>query len=178
MTLPFRCSTQIASSSEVTGSGPSSDAMIEVIDPANERLFFSVAEAKEADMSRAVGAARKAFDEGPWPRLSHPQRAEYLRAIAAGLRERAEDLGQLWSRESGVLHAVARTSSAREAGAFEYYAGLADTFPFEERVKPTAGEFGLIVREPVGVVGAIIPWNAPWGSSLTRLPRPCWPGAL
>ena len=44
---------------------------------------------------------------------------------------------------------------------FDYYAGLADTFPFEEQAKPTAGEFGLLVREPVGTVGAIIPWNAP-----------------
>jgi len=139
---------------------PSSDAVIKVIDPANEELFLSVAEAKEADMARAVGAARQAFDHGPWPRLSHAERAEYLRAIAAGLRERAEDLGQIWPRESGVLHAVAQTSAAREAKAFENYAGLADTFPFEERVEPTAGEFGLIVREPVGVVGAIVPWNA------------------
>ena len=140
---------------------PSSDAVIEVIDPANEQLFLRVAEAKEADMSRAAGAARQAFDDGPWPRLSHSQRAEYLRAIAAGLREREEDLGQIWSRESGVLHKLAQTISDREARAFERYAGLADTFPFEEQVEPTAGEFGLIVREPVGVVGAIIPWNAP-----------------
>ena len=47
------------------------------------------------------------------------------------------------------------------ARAFDYYAGLADTFPFEEEATPEAGQFGLIVREPVGVVGAIIPWNAP-----------------
>src|SRR5690242_10170936 len=101
---------------------PSSDAVIEVIDPANEQLFLSVAEAREADMSRAIGAARQAFDDGPWPRLSHLQRAEYLRAIAAGLRERTEDLGQIWPRQSGVLHKVAQTSSAREARAFENYA--------------------------------------------------------
>lgn len=140
---------------------PSSDAVIKVIDPASEQLFLSVAEAKEADMSRAVGAARQAFDDGPWSRLSHAERAEYLRAIAAGLRDRDEDLAQMWPRESGVLHKISQTISAREASAFETYASLADTFPFEEQVEPTAGEFGLIVREPVGVVGAIIPWNAP-----------------
>ena len=50
------------------------------------------------------------------------------------------------------------------AGVFDFYAGLADTFPFEERAQPSmGGEFGLLVREPVGVVGAIIPWNAPIG---------------
>ena len=52
-------------------------------------------------------------------------------------------------------------SADEAAAAFEFYAGLADTFPFEERRHPTIGNFGLLVREPVGVVGAIIPWNGP-----------------
>ena len=141
---------------------PSSDALIDVIDSASEELFFSVAEAKEADMARAVGAAREAFDEGPWPRLSHEQRAEFLRAIGAELAQRADDVGQIWPRESGVLHVIAKASVAGAAATFDYYAGLAQTFPFEEEARPTmGGQFGLIVREPVGVVGAIIPWNAP-----------------
>ena len=89
---------------------PSSDAVIDVIDSANEELFFSVAEAQEADMARAVGAARQAFDEGPWPRLRHTERAEYLRAIGAALEKRAEDVGQIWPRESGVLHVIAKAS--------------------------------------------------------------------
>ena len=60
------------------------------------------------------------------------------------------------------------------AGGFDYYAGLADTFPFEEQAQPTmGGEFGLLVREPVGVVGAIIPWNAPIEPHLLQdRPRP------
>ncbi len=140
---------------------PSSDAMIHVTDSATEELFFSVAEAKEADMSRAADAARKAFDEGPWPRLTHAERAEYLRAIGAGVSERADTVGQVWPRESGVLFKIAKWAGSGAAGVFEYYAGLADTFPFEEEAKPSAGDFGLIVREPVGTVGAIIPWNAP-----------------
>jgi aldehyde dehydrogenase (NAD+) len=143
---------------------PSSDAMIDVIDSGTEQLFFRVAEAKEADIAAAVAAARRAFDEGPWPRMTHAERAVYLRAIAAGLRERGDDVGQIWPRQSGVLHTIARGSASGAAGTFEYYAGLADTFPFEEPATPTAGgEFGLIVREPVGVVGAIIPWNGPLG---------------
>ena len=140
---------------------PSSASQIDVIDSGTEKLFFSVAEAQDADIARAVAAARQAFDEGPWPRMSHAQRGEYLRALGAGLAKRAEDLGQIWPRESGVLHAIARGSVAGAAATFDYYAGLADTFPFEEQAQPSVGEFGLIVREPVGVVGAIIPWNAP-----------------
>ena len=61
------------------------------------------------------------------------------------------------------MHSVAQYAAVGGAATFDYYAGLADTFPFEERVTPSMGDFGLLVREPVGVVGAIIPWNAPLG---------------
>ena len=142
---------------------PSSQAMIDVVNPGTEELFFSIAEAQAPDIARAVGAARQAFDDGPWPGLTHAQRAEYLRAIAAGLRERSDDLGEIWPRESGVLYSIARHSAGGAADSFEYYAGLADTYPFEERAQPSVGKFGLLVREPVGVVGAIIPWNGPLG---------------
>ncbi|HTU37990.1 MAG TPA: aldehyde dehydrogenase [Acidimicrobiales bacterium] len=141
---------------------PSSGDTIDVIDSATEELYFSVPEAKEADMARAVDAAREAFDRGPWPRMSHAERAEYLRAIGEGLRGKAEEVGQLWPRESGALFAIAQYTAPGMAGVFDFYAGLADTFPFEEPKQPTmGGEYGLLVREPVGVVGAIIPWNGP-----------------
>ena len=142
---------------------PSSGATIDVIDSSTERIYFRVPEAQPADIDRAVTAARRAFDEGPWPRMTHADRAEFLKGIAAGLRDRAEDIGQIWPRESGALHVIAKHGAAGIAGAFDYYAGLAVTFPFEEKARPSQGEFGLLVREPVGVVGAIIPWNAPIG---------------
>jgi len=142
---------------------PSGGAVIEVTDSANEALYLTVAEAKEADMARAVASARQAFDQGPWPRMTHVERAGYLRAMAAGIKDRVEDFAQVWPRESGVLHTIARSAPLGSAGTFEYYAGLAETFPFEERATPAVGGFGLIVREPVGVVGAIIPWNGPLG---------------
>ena len=142
---------------------PSSDATFDVIDSGTEQVYFRVPEAQAADIDRAVTAARRAFDEGPWPFMAHAERAEFLRGIANGLRGRAEDIGQIWPRESGALYLMARRSAAGIAASFDYYAGLADTFPFEERAQPQMGEFGLLVREPVGVVGAIIPWNAPIG---------------
>jgi aldehyde dehydrogenase (NAD+) len=141
---------------------PSSGSVIDVIDSGTEQLFFRVAAALSADMAAAVAAARRAFDEGPWPRMGHAERANYLRAFAAGLAERADALGHIWPRQSGVLHSVARRAGHRAATTFEYYAGLADTYPFEEEAQPTlGGEFGLLVREPAGVVGAVIPWNSP-----------------
>ena len=147
----------------------SSDAVIKVIDSASEEVFLTVAEARKEDMSRAVAAARDAFDDGPWPRMSHSDRASFLRALAAGLRERADEVGQVWPRESGALHSFAKPAVGAAAAAFEFYASIADTYEFEEPVTPAAGEFGLLVREPVGVVGAIIPWNAPLGILSNKL---------
>ena len=141
---------------------PSSDATIDVIDSTNEEVYYTVAGAAADDVSRAVAAARHAFDEGPWPRLTHAARAEYLRALGAGLLEHNDELAQLWPRESGTLYKVSQFAGRIGSRALDSYAALADTFPFEERCQPTnGGEFGLLVREPVGVVGAIIPWNAP-----------------
>jgi aldehyde dehydrogenase (NAD+) len=142
---------------------PSSGRTIDVIDSGTEEIYFRVAEAQAADMDRAITAARRAFDEGPWAMMRHEERAEFLRGIANGIRERAEDIGQIWPRQSGVLHLIARYGSEHIAGGFDYYADLAKTFPFEEKAKASGGDFGLLVREPVGVVGAIIPWNAPIG---------------
>ena len=72
----------------------------------------------------------------------------------------------MWPRESGVVHAIAQAGEPGNADTLRFYADLADDFPFEEPFSPSTtslagGGFGLLVREPVGVVGAIIPWNAP-----------------
>ena len=79
---------------------PSSDAKTRVIDSDTEELYFTVPEARAADISRAVGAARRgapreAFDSGPWPWLTHERRAEYRRAIGTELKRRTEDIGQI-----------------------------------------------------------------------------------
>src|ERR1700684_1063699 len=113
---------------------PSSDATISVIDSDTEQVYFTVAEAQAADISGAIGAE---------------------------LARRSDEIGQIWPRESGVLHAVARYGGRGAQTTFNSFAALASTFPFEEPAKPSAGQFGLMVREPVGVVGAIIPWDAP-----------------
>lgn len=139
---------------------PSSDATIDVIDSGTEELYFTVPEAKAADIDRAVTAARRAFDDGPWPRLTHLERADYLRAFAAELRARIGDLAQIWPRQSGVLHTIATAAPAGDAATFEFYADLAADYPWEEQHRTRMGS-GRLVREAVGVVGAIIPWNSP-----------------
>jgi aldehyde dehydrogenase (NAD+) len=141
---------------------PSTGATFDVIDSGTEEPYYAIAAAAPDDMARAVTAARVAFDDGPWSRLTHSERADYLRALAAAVAERGDALSQLWPRESGVLFKVSQHAARIGSGALASYAALADTFPFEEECQPTGGgNFGLLVREPVGVVGAIIPWNAP-----------------
>jgi acyl-CoA reductase-like NAD-dependent aldehyde dehydrogenase len=150
---------------------PSSSATFDVIDSHSEEPFLTVAEAQAADVDRAVSAAHEAFYEGPWPRMSHAERAEYLRAMAQGIRDRAEDLTQTLPRESGMIVAFARGMPGIESAAWESYADMAATYPFEELATPTYGGFGLLVREPVGVVGAIVPWNGPL-STITHKTAP------
>ncbi|ROZ52895.1 aldehyde dehydrogenase [Rhodococcus sp. WS1] len=141
---------------------PSTSSTIDVIDSATEQTFLQVAEARAEDMSRAIAAARSAFDYGPWPALQHAERAEYVRAFARGWMARIEDVRQLWPRQSGALYSLADSFSRRAATEFASYADMADEYSFERRVPTTrGGEYGLLVAEPVGVVGAIIPWNSP-----------------
>ena len=125
----------------------SSDARIDVIDSTTEEHYFSLPEAMPADMHRAIAAAREAFDDGPWPRISHAERAEHMRSLARELRARREAVAQIWPRETGVLHGRATGAADAAANTFDYYAGLADTFPFEEEKAPTTGGgFGLLLR--------------------------------
>ncbi|GAB7007468.1 aldehyde dehydrogenase [Nocardioides sp. AN3] len=143
---------------------PSTGSMIDVIDSTTEEVFLRVAEATPDDMAHAISAARNAFDHGPWPQMSHAERASYLIAFSEELRRRADDISAVWPRQSGVLHSHAAMMVEGAAGDLDSYAALADTFPFVEQVAPTSGgDYGLVVREPVGVVGAIIPWNGPIG---------------
>jgi aldehyde dehydrogenase (NAD+) len=153
---------------------PSSDATIDVIDSGSEELYFQVPEAQPADMDLAIGAARHAFDRGPWPRMTHAERAGYLHALADALEARASDYSQMWPRESGVLYSIAQSSEPGAPATLRFYAGLASDYPFEEPFTPSpsrvpGGTYGLLVREPVGVVGAIIPWNAPLSLIVIKL---------
>ena len=80
-------------------------------------------------MDRAVGAARVAFDDGPWRKLTHVQRAEYLRSFANEIRSRSEALADIWPRESGALFSAAQGVAAGGAGILDYYAGRSGHLP-------------------------------------------------
>jgi len=140
---------------------PSSAARIDVRDSATEEVFLSVAEAQVEDVDRAVEAARHAFDHGPWPRLTHAERAVWLDKIADAWGNHVDAFAETWTRESGVLHALTKRAVHGPAHTFRAHAALAETFQWEEPHVSQDGKRAMLVREPVGVVGAIIPWNAP-----------------
>ncbi len=141
---------------------PKAGGTINVISPASEALYVSVAEADEADVVEAVAAARKAFDSGPWPALSPAERADWLRKMADAIDARAEDFAQIWPNEMGIVYRMAQAMSGGISYTYRNYADIAESFPFvTEQPTVTTAKLGLLVREPVGVVGAIVPWNAP-----------------
>ena len=107
---------------------PSTSSMFDVIDSGTEELFVRVAEAQAPDVDRAVGAARQAFDDGPWPRLSHEERAGYLRAIGEGLAARPATSARSGRAQSGVLHKVAQYSGVGRRRDVRHVRGFADTF--------------------------------------------------
>src|SRR5580693_4975688 len=124
---------------------------------------FPVAGAEDVD--RAVRAARRAFDEGPWPRARAGERIRVLRRVADLVREHGDELLRLQALDNSVplsFSSVYATSSAFVADVFDHHAGWVDKLA-GETLPPYQGGDHLVMtlREPVGVVGAIIPWNAP-----------------
>jgi betaine-aldehyde dehydrogenase len=137
---------------------------LDVIDPATEEVFHKIAAATSADVDLAVKAARKAFDEGVWPRMRGAERARFLRAIADKVREKKDFLARLEVRDNGKPLPEAAWDMDDVAGCFDFYAGLAeeqDNNPEEAIPLGDARFDSKVVKEPLGVVGAITPWNYP-----------------
>jgi betaine-aldehyde dehydrogenase len=143
---------------------PAKGGMFPVTNPATEEVIHYAPLGTAEDVDAAVKAARRAFDEGPWPRLAGVDRARYLRAIAEGIRARQGELARLEVIDNGKPFPEADWDIADAAGCFQFYAGLADELDAkkEERVELGDARFtSKAVKEPLGVAGAIIPWNFP-----------------
>ncbi|MGO7970695.1 aldehyde dehydrogenase family protein [Rhizobium ruizarguesonis] len=143
---------------------PAKGGTCEVINPATEEVIHRIAAATAEDVDLAVKAARRAFDRDGWPKLTGAQRAGYLRAIADGIRARQAEIARLEVLDNGKPFPEADWDVADAAGCFDFYAGLAeqlDNNPEEAIALPDARFTSKAVREPIGVAGAIIPWNYP-----------------
>lgn len=150
---------------------PVRNGRLRPINPANEMPLPDVVAAGPEEVELAVAAARKAFDEGPWPRLSPGDRAAAMRRLSAALARRGAALDSCWISQVGVPVWMAEGASAGAAGLLDYYAAMAEAYPFEE-VRPAQGitcKTAVVVREAAGVVAAIAPWNGPLASLLVKL---------
>ncbi len=135
-----------------------------VVNPATEEIIADAPAGTAEDINTAVRAARVAFDHGLWPKLSGRERAGYLRAMAARIEERTQDLARLEVLDNGKPLPEAVWDIEDTAGCFRFYADLAEELDANpEEVIPLGDDrfSSRVVREPVGVAGAIIPWNYP-----------------
>ncbi len=131
--------------------------MLDIVDPATEEVVARVANGTVEDAEAAALAARRAFDEGPWPQTPAAQRAAVLHAAAALVRERVDELARWESLEMGKLMSDGQGDISRVADLLDYAGELAERLLAEQPItEPTA-----LVREPVGVVVAVCPWNFP-----------------
>lgn len=137
-----------------------------VVNPASGKQLAKVAIANRSEVDAAVLAARDAFDKGEWKRLMPNKREKLLLGIADILEQRAEIIAEILTMENGKLfsHAVSEVKSA--ANTFRYYAGWTtkiegQTIDLSLRQKPGKQNFAFTLREPVGVIAAIVPWNFP-----------------
>lgn len=136
-------------------------ATFETINPATGQILCRVAHCGSADVDRAVAAARRAFNDGRWSRAAPEKRKEVLLRLAALVRENAHELAVLESLDSGKTITDCLHEIANEVPTFfQWYGELADkTFG---KVAPTGEDvLALVVKEPAGVVGLVLPWNFP-----------------
>jgi betaine-aldehyde dehydrogenase len=132
----------------------------DVVDPATEEVIATAPDSKAEDAEAAIDAARRAFDEGPWPRTTERERESVLLRAAEIVRREADRLAEMEVRDSGKPLGEAREDIAEAAFIFEYYGGWVTKVMGEiPPVGPDA--LSLVVKEPVGVAALITPWNYP-----------------
>jgi aldehyde dehydrogenase (NAD+) len=152
----------------------SSDEGLDVINPATEEVIGQVPQASIADVDRAVAAARRAFDEGPWPRMSPRERSDALLRFTQAVADRRAELVDLIIAEAGAARPIA------EALQFDiplkyatWFAERAATFPYMDPLPPSISARGLgqgvILKEPIGVVAAITAFNYPMYLNLAKV---------
>ncbi|MCB1016265.1 MAG: aldehyde dehydrogenase family protein [Acidimicrobiales bacterium] len=134
-------------------------------DPATGEKIADVAKAGREDAVRAIEAARRAFDEGPWPKMSGKERAAKVNRIAELIGEHADELAELEARDGGgTIRKASLADIPGGKGAFEWFAKMAGTQPDEVTLEgsPFPASENTVRYEPMGVCTGIIPWNFPF----------------
>ncbi|MGE2715354.1 aldehyde dehydrogenase [Mycolicibacterium litorale] len=149
---------------------PSTDRRIEVVSPHTEAPVAHVAAAAPADVDRAVDAARAAFDDGPWPRTAPTDRIDAVRRLAENYGARRAEMAELITAEIGAPISFAqRAQVALPWTMMSAFCDVAQAYPWREERTGRYGADIRVVREPVGVVAAVVPWNMPQFLIVTKL---------
>jgi len=136
--------------------------VISVINPATEEVIATVPDGTIGDIEAAVAAAREAFDHGPWPKMAPAERGAVVAKVAELLMGEMTEMAELITTEMGAPMLFSQMGQvAAPFMVLNYYAGLASTYQFDELRTGALGTDVLVTKEPVGVVGAITPWNVP-----------------
>jgi aldehyde dehydrogenase (NAD+) len=152
----------------------SSDEELEVINPATEEVIARVPQASTDDVDRAITAARRAFDDGPWPRMSPQERSAALLRFVQAIADRRAEIVEMIMAEAGAARPIADAFQLGvPLGFATWFAERAATFPYEEPLPPQVSARGLgqgvILKEPVGVVAAITAFNYPMYLNLAKV---------
>lgn len=150
-------------------SAPATPEKFDVISPFTEQSIAQVPAASTADVDRAVAAARRAFDEGPWPRMSLDERIEILRRLCAEMEAHQRTMAELVTAEMGspLTHSLP-IHAIRPRIVLEEMIAQAQGYLFDEIREAPSGR-ARVTRTPKGVLGAIVPWNAPQVTTLYKL---------
>jgi phenylacetaldehyde dehydrogenase len=150
--------------------GAAGDKRYPVFDPATNAEIALVPDASEADVDSAVLAARRAFDGGAWPAMGGTRRGRLLWRLADLIDAHCEEISALEALNNGMPVAFARMASVGRAAAFlRYHAGWADKLTGDTLPMEDSRQRAWTVREPVGVVGAIVPWNVPFVNAVAKV---------
>ena len=133
----------------------------DVLDPVSNETYVQAAAGNEADVDRAVAAAKRAFDEGPWPRMLPRERSRVLHRIADIVESRDARLAELEAFDSGLPITQALGQARRAAENFRFFADLI-VAQADDAFKVPGRQMNYVNRKPIGVAGLITPWNAPF----------------
>ncbi|MEV0075320.1 aldehyde dehydrogenase [Nocardia neocaledoniensis] len=148
---------------------PATQRTFEVISPATEQPLARIAEGSETDIDAAVAAARTAFDRGPWPRLELAERIAVLTRVSEILAARQDEIAWLISAEMGCPITLSiRMQSMGTRMLLDAFLELAPRYQWSDIRRSVTGN-ALVTREPVGVVAAVVPWNAPLQIAMIKL---------
>ncbi|NEB79604.1 aldehyde dehydrogenase [Streptomyces sp. SID14478] len=143
--------------------------VIEVVSPHTGEVFGRVPHAAPADVDRAVAAARRAFDEGPWPRMTLDERIAVVTRIKDAFAVRHEEIARLISSQNGTPYTSSIMVQALAAMmVWDAALTVARDFTYEEARDGALGKL-LVRREPVGVVAAVVPWNVPQFTAAAKI---------